>query len=188
MGSNIAMDERLDIHARGFLEPQRAAFFEVRVFHPNADCYRDKELDQIYRNHENEERRLYSRRTLDIEQGTFTSFSSTGGMGKECLRFHSRLAELLAEKKGESYSTTISWKRARTSFALLRSALVCLRGSRSRNFKSVIGNIDLDICSKLFLDKMLSRNWVYIYMHLIFILFTILYNFYKVFLRSCIYV
>jgi len=43
-----AMDARLDIHARRFWEPQRAAFFDVRVFHPNADCYRDKELDQIY--------------------------------------------------------------------------------------------------------------------------------------------
>ena len=146
MGSNIAMDARLDIHARGCWEPQRAAFFDVRVFHPNADCYRDKQLDQIYRNHENEKRHLYSRRTLDIEQGT-------GGMGKECLRFHSRLAQLLAVKKGESYSTTIRWIRARTSFALLRSALVCLRGSRSRNFKSVIGNIDLDIANA---QKMLS--------------------------------
>jgi len=149
MGSNIAMDATLDIHAKGFWEPQRAAFFDVRVFHPYADCDRDKELVQIYRNHENEKRRLYSRRTLDIEQGTFTPlvFSSTGGMGKECLRFHSRLAELLAAKKGESYSTTICWIRARTSFALLRSALVCLRGSRSRNFKSVNGNIDLDIAN-----------------------------------------
>jgi len=158
MGSHIAMDARLDIHARGFWEPQRAAFFDVRVFHPNADCYRDKKLVQIYQNHENEKRRLYSRRTLDIEQGTFTPFSSSGGMGKECLHFHSRLAGLLAAMKGESYSTTISWIRARTSFTLLRSALVCLRGSRSRNFKSVIGNIDLHICSKLFLDKMLSRK------------------------------
>jgi len=104
MGSNIAMDARLDIHARGFWEPERAAFFDVRVFHPNADCYRDKQLDQMYRNHENKKRRLYSRRTLDIEQGTFTPlvFSSTGGMSKECLRIQSRLAELLAAKKGES--------------------------------------------------------------------------------------
>jgi len=69
MGSNIAMDARLDIHAWGFWEPQRAALFDVGVFHPNADCYRDKELDQIYRNHENEKRRLYSRITLNIEQG-----------------------------------------------------------------------------------------------------------------------
>ena len=50
-------------------------------------------------------------------------------MGKKCIRYHSRLAELIAAMKGEHYSQTISWIRARTSFALLRSTLVCLRGS-----------------------------------------------------------
>jgi len=67
----------------------------------------------------------------DVEHGSFTLvFATTGGMGKECMRYHSRLAELIAAKKEEHYSQTISWIRARTSFALVRSALVCLRGSR----------------------------------------------------------
>ena len=147
-GSNRAPDAKLDIHARGFWETQRSAFFDVRVFHPNADSYRDLELQQIYCNHENEKKRLYSRRVLDIEHGTFTPliFTSTGGMGKECLQYHSRLAQLISIKKGEDYAKTISWIRARTSFALLRSALICLRGSRARrkafcDFK----NVDIDI-------------------------------------------
>ena len=108
-GSNRAPDARLDIHARGFWENQRSAFFDVRVFHPNAD-------------------------------------SSTGGMGKECLQYHSRLAQLISIKKGEDYAETISWIRARTSFALLRSALICLRGSRVRRkvFRD-FNNIDIDI-------------------------------------------
>lgn len=132
-GSNTARDARLDIHARGFWEPQQSAFFDVRVCHPNAESYRDLEPQQIYRIHENEKKRQYSSRVLDIEQGTFTPlvFTTTGGMGKECLMFHSRLAELIAIKKGEDYAKTIAWIRARTSFALLRSALTCLRGSRS---------------------------------------------------------
>ena len=53
-------------------------------------------------------------------------------MSDECQRYHSRLAELLAVKKQESYASTIAWIRARVSFAILRSALVCLRGSRTR--------------------------------------------------------
>ena len=61
-GSNRAPDARLDIHARGFWENQRSAFFDVRVCHPNADSYRDLEFQQIYRNHENEKKRLYARR------------------------------------------------------------------------------------------------------------------------------
>ena len=39
-GSNTAPDARLDIHARGFWENQRSAFFDVRVCHPNAESYR----------------------------------------------------------------------------------------------------------------------------------------------------
>ena len=63
-------------------------------------------------------------------QGTFTPFifTSTGGMGKECLQYHSRLAQLISIRKGEDHAKTISWIRARTSFALLRPRLICLRG------------------------------------------------------------
>ena len=90
----------------------------------------------------------YSSRVLDIEHGTFTAliFTTTGGMGKECLNYHSRLAELIAIKKGEDYAKTISWIRARTSFALLRSALICLRGTRSTIRKSWdFRNTDIEI-------------------------------------------
>ena len=93
-GSNLAQDARLDIHARGFWEHQQSAFSDVRVCHPNADSYKDLEPQQIYRRHE--KKRLYSKIVLDIEHGTFTPlvFTTTGGMGKECLRYHSRLAEV----------------------------------------------------------------------------------------------
>ena len=58
-----------------------------------------------------------------------TFFSREGGMVVECKRYHRRLAEQYATKKGESYMTTMSWIRAEASFALLRPALLCLRGS-----------------------------------------------------------
>ena len=132
-GANTASDARLDIVARGFWERQRSAFFDVRICHPNADSYRDMELNQIYRQHETEKKRQYASRVLEVEQATFTPlvFSTTGGMAAECKRYHIRLAESLATKKGESYATNMSWIRARLSFALLRSALLCLRGSRA---------------------------------------------------------
>ena len=53
-GANTAPDARLDIHARGFWEKQRSAFFDVRVCHPNAESYKDLSPQQIYRQHENE--------------------------------------------------------------------------------------------------------------------------------------
>ena len=55
-GANKAPDARLDIHARGFWERQRSAFFDVRVCHPNADSYRDLTPKQIYKKHENEKK------------------------------------------------------------------------------------------------------------------------------------
>ena len=100
--------------------------------------------------HENDNKRLYSRRVLDVEHGSFTPlvFTTTGGMGKECIRYHSRLAEPIAAKKGEQYSQTISWIRARTSFAPLRSALVCLRGSRvKRRTAFDYNNCDIEIAA-----------------------------------------
>ena len=83
-GSNKAQDAKLDIRARVFWERRRSAFFDVRVCHPNAVSYRDLEPQQIYRIHENEKKRLYSKRVLDIEHGTFTPlvFTTTGGMGR----------------------------------------------------------------------------------------------------------
>ena len=89
----------------------------------------------------NEKKRKYNSRVTEIKQGTFTPlvFTTTGGMADECLRYHSRLAELLSAKKLESYATTISWVRAKVSFAILRSALLCLRGSRTPRR----GNLDV---------------------------------------------
>ena len=45
----------------------------------------------------------------------------------------------------KQYAKTISWIRTRTSFALLRSALVCLRGSRTRRVPCDIKNVDIDV-------------------------------------------
>ena len=72
-------------------------------------------------------------------------FTTTGGTGKECLMYHSRLTHLIAIKKGEQYAKTISLIRTRTSFALLRTALVCLRGSRTRRVPRDINNVDIDV-------------------------------------------
>ena len=68
---------------------------------------------------------------MDVKHGSFTLlvFTTTGAMGKECIRYHGRLAELIAAKQGEHYSQAISWIQARTSLHPLRaSALVCIRG------------------------------------------------------------
>ena len=67
-------------------------------------------------------------------------------MAAECKRYH-RLAELVATKKGENYATNMSWIKARVSFALLRWASLCLRGSRAKR------RIHLEYCRTLTLTS-----------------------------------
>ena len=67
------------------------------------------------------------------EQASFTPlvFSTTGGMGGEALTFYRRLADMLSRHSSTSYSGTLAWIRCTLSFSLLRSATMCIRGTRS---------------------------------------------------------
>ena len=60
-GANTAPDARLDVHCRGFWERQGAAFFDIRVCHPNADSYKELSPKQIYKLHEDEKKRKNNR-------------------------------------------------------------------------------------------------------------------------------
>ena len=71
-GANQSHDARLDVHARGFWERQRSAYFDIRVCHPHEDSYKDLTLKQLYKQQENEKKRKYASRILEVEQGTFT--------------------------------------------------------------------------------------------------------------------
>ncbi|CAH3177509.1 unnamed protein product, partial [Porites lobata] len=94
--------------SRSFLEEywresrQMETLFDVRVCHPNADSYKDLTPKQIYKKHEKEKKRQYAERVMEIEQGTFTPLVSTttGGIADECVKYHSRLAELIAQFPG----------------------------------------------------------------------------------------
>ena len=98
---------------------ERSTFFHVWVCLANAASYRDLTCKQIYKKHENKKKRQYAERVMEIEQGTFTPlvFTTVGGMADECVRYHSRLAELIENKNRESYSSAISWIRAKVSFS-----------------------------------------------------------------------
>ena len=43
----------------------------------------------------------------------------------------SALVNKLAEKQSEDYSVVMSWLRVRISFVILRSVILCVRGSRT---------------------------------------------------------
>jgi len=68
-----------------------------------------------------------------VEHGTFTPliFSGTGGMADQAILFCKRLVSLLSEKRNEHYAVIMGWIRCCLSFSLLRSAILCIRGSHS---------------------------------------------------------
>ena len=62
-------------------------------------------------------------------------FSMGGGAGRETETVIKSLAHHISEKHGELKSVVMSTIRTKISFELVRSALVCLRGSRDWNHK-----------------------------------------------------
>ncbi len=113
--------------------PQQCADFDVRVFNPHSNSYRGSELTACYRRHEGEKRRAYEHRVREVEQGSFTPLVLTsGGMGRAATVVYKRLATLISTKREQPYSNVMGWLRCHLSFSLLRSTVMCLRGSRSR--------------------------------------------------------
>ena len=110
-------------------------FFDITVFDPNAQHHQNKTLRKCYEINEQEKKREYSSRNLNVEQGTFTPlvFSATGGMGRECSMFFKKLSQLISIKRKEELSVVTYGIRCKISFALLRSCLLCIRGSRKSN-------------------------------------------------------
>jgi hypothetical protein len=132
--ANREHDARVDIRARGFWAEQQSAYFDVRVFYPHAPSYLPRSLCGLCKSFEEEKKRRYGDRILEVERGCFTPlvFSSCGGMGLETGAAPRKLASLVAEKRHEPYQQTITLLRMRLHFALLRASFVCLRGTRSR--------------------------------------------------------
>lgn len=147
ISANRRDDARADIRATGFWGRQQSAFFDVRVFHPNAQSYRHSSISSLYRRHEQAKKREYGDRIREVENGSFTPlvFSTTGGMGREATLFYKRLADNLSEKRNIEYSKTMAWMRCTLSFSLLRSAVMCIRGSRSKSHRVPNASLELGI-------------------------------------------
>ena len=131
--ANTDNHARLDIRARGFWNVAQDAFFDVRVFYPNASSNRSTVISSAYRKHEQAKKREYGQRVRDVEHGVFTPLvlSTNGGMGKEATTFYKRLADMIAQKRQHPYPMVMRWLRCRLSFAAIRSCVMCIRGSRS---------------------------------------------------------
>ena len=109
-------------------------------------CNMKSSIESTFRKHENEKKQAYHQRVLEVEHGSFTPIvlSASGGMGRLASTTYSRLARLIAEKRGITYGQCMDWIRCMLSFSLLHSAIMCLRGSRGETTKcSTQGDVPL---------------------------------------------
>ena len=90
IGGKVSVEARADISARGFWCRGQRAFFDVRVFDPNAQRRENKTPKKCYKLKEHEKKRDYSSRVLNVEQGSFAPlvfWITSGIMGKEYSMF-----------------------------------------------------------------------------------------------------
>ena len=108
------------------------SYFDIKVFNPGAPS--NYPFKFAYRRHEREKRRQYAQRVREVEHGHFTLlvFTTTGGMGDAAGQVYKRLANLLTEKLDLSYGEVMGLISCKLSFALLRSAIMCIRRAHSR--------------------------------------------------------
>ena len=66
-GGNVSVEARADITARGFWYRGQRAFFDVKIFDPNAQRHENKTLKGCYELNEHKEKRDYNSRILNFE-------------------------------------------------------------------------------------------------------------------------
>ena len=132
--SNHEAEARVDVAARDFWGNGQKAFLDVKVFNPYAKSNQKFSLTSCFSHHERQKKRMYEQRVVEVENGSFTPlvFSTTGGMGRLANIFYSRLASKISAKRQQPFASTMGWLRCQLSFSLLRSSILCIRGSRSK--------------------------------------------------------
>ena len=92
-------------------------------------------LPSSYTKIKNEKKRTYVPRVIKVEQGTFTTLFLAPRM-----EWVKNLSDTIAVKKGEMYSTTISFVR------ITEGTILCLRGSRANRRRTTnIRQTDFEI-------------------------------------------
>ena len=143
-----ADDARPDIKARGFWSVQTDAFFDVRVFYPNAQSYRSRPLAEVFQWHERQKQSACGARIREVEHASFTPIvlSSAGALAKEATRFLKLLGTKLSTKLSQPYPLVMGKLRTDLAFSLVRDSVLMVRGS-CRAFRAPGLAADVDAVS-----------------------------------------
>ena len=134
-GTTTEDGARLDIRTRGFWGPMDCTYFDVRVFNPRAQSNGTQDIPRTYIKHEEEKKKNYLHRIIEVEKASFTPLvmSTTGGLGQEFSKTLKQLATKKSRKTGYTYQECIRYLRVRLSFSMVRSITCSIRGYRGRN-------------------------------------------------------
>ena len=79
--------------------------------------------------------------TVSINWEWVENFSEnlpSGGTSNECNNYHKHLAAKIAQKHTQRYEDVIAYIMCKVFFMILKSALLCVRGSRKANTDCVV--------------------------------------------------
>ena len=107
------------------------AFFEFRVSYPFAVTYGNRKPRKLCEHLSKMRKREYEQRVREVDGADFTCFRREVWVLR--WMWPSKAWSKLAMKREEAYSHVCGLVRCSFAFALARSALVCLRGTRSRH-------------------------------------------------------
>jgi hypothetical protein len=130
-GTATLPETRGDVAVHGFWRRGATAVFDIRVTDTNAPTYRGLTPRKVLAKHEKEKKDKYVEHCL-ARRRHFTPlvFSIDGLRGVEAEAATKRLASRLAAKWKRTYSEVCGFVRSRLAITLVRTASLCLRGSR----------------------------------------------------------
>ena len=84
--TNTSDEARADVRAAGFWTRGEDAYFDVRVFHPNAPSYATKTLPALFDHHERQKCLEYEERIINVDRESFCPlvYTTTGSCGQLC--------------------------------------------------------------------------------------------------------
>ena len=122
-----------DLRIYGVWQPQGDVLFDVCVIDVDAPSYQGCSPQAVLCSAEAEKKHKYTEACLACH-ASFTPlcFSTDGMFGIEVDFLLRCLAERLSTKWKRSYNEVIGWVQSRLLFAILRTIMLCMQGSRSR--------------------------------------------------------
>ena len=143
--ANVKDEARSDLKVVGFWRAMRNAYFDIKVVSPLAKTNAHRTQASLFKTAEKVKIREYKERIRDVEHGDFNPlvFTTTGGMAPQSQIVVKKLVEKMSTLHTRSVVT--AWLRVRISFALLRTTLLCVRGTRRKKFHNTDCNIELAV-------------------------------------------